>query len=430
MPRTTSAVRFALTLAAALLCLRAAASADQVSDVFGALTYREIGPAISGGRTSAVAGSDADPRIYYAGGAAGGVFKSEDGGASWHATFDSEPVAPVGALAVSAHDANDVWAGTGEPFPRNTVEEGAGIWHSRDGGKSWQFAGLADSGAIAAISIDPRNPQIVAVAVLGHIFRDARARGVYVTRDGGRTWKQTLYVGPSSGASDITRLPDRPSTLFAGIWQFRRQPWNFTSAGPLDGLYRSDDDGATWRKLWGHGLPPGLTGRIGVAAGSRGRVYAIIQSQTASAVALRRRRKFVASDASRSTDRCAAVLLQPFDGGSGQPQSRHQRVIDPRPLERRCSHIPCHRQERGLGLSRHLVVEGRPAHHRWQRRRGRDLGGRWGELLAALRSAVCATISRRVRRTASLVPFVRRLAGQQLVVRAFERRQRHRSAQP
>jgi photosystem II stability/assembly factor-like uncharacterized protein len=280
MPRTASALRFALALVAAIACARAA-NADQVSDVFGSLSYREIGPAISGGRTSAVAGSDADPRIYYAGGAAGGVFKSEDGGASWHATFDSQPVAPIGALAVEARDANDVWAGTGEPFPRNTVEEGAGIWHSRNGGKSWQFAGLAESRAIAAISIDPRDPQTVAVAVLGHIFRDSRARGVYVTRDGGRTWKQTLYVGPSSGASDIARLPGHPATLFAGIWQFRRQPWNFTSAGPLGGLYRSDDNGATWRKLAGHGLPPGLTGRVGLAAGSGGRVYAIVQSQTA-----------------------------------------------------------------------------------------------------------------------------------------------------
>ncbi|MDB5040075.1 MAG: BNR/Asp-box repeat protein [Candidatus Eremiobacteraeota bacterium] len=271
-------IRLGVALCAALIALPAAAGADPTSTALTGLSYRSIGPAIAGGRTTAVAGSDRDPAVYYAGGAGGGVFKSVDGGASWRAVFDREAVAPIGAIAVSPRDANDVWVGTGEANPRNDVEEGAGIWHSTDGGKRWQHAGLDDAGSISSLSIDPRDPRVVVAAVLGHVFRDSTTRGVYVTRDGGAHWKRTLYLGPASGASDVVRVPDRPSTLFAGMWQFRRQPWTMTSGGPRGGLFRSDDNGVSWRKLSGSGLPSGLTGRIGIATGTGGRVYAIVQS--------------------------------------------------------------------------------------------------------------------------------------------------------
>jgi photosystem II stability/assembly factor-like uncharacterized protein len=263
--RSIRGVLVAFALAVPLL--PAAVRADTESTALSPLTYRAIGPAISGGRTSAVAGSDRDPALYYAGGAGGGVFKSTDGGVSWQPVFDREMVAPIGAIAVSRRDANDVWVGTGEANPRNTVEEGAGIWHSTDGGKTWRHAGLDDAGSISSISIDPRDPHTVVVGVLGHIFRDGTMRGVYVTHDGGNRWTRALYVGPSSGVSDLTRVPDHPATLFAGLWQFRRTPWSMSSGGPAGGLYRSDDGGTTWRKLTGAGLPTG------------GRVYAIVQSK-------------------------------------------------------------------------------------------------------------------------------------------------------
>ncbi|MEO6834871.1 MAG: sialidase family protein [Candidatus Tumulicola sp.] len=266
----------------AMLCaLGLPGRAQAASDSFGGLQYRALGPAISGGRTTAVVGSDRDGLLLYAGGADGGVFKSVDGGASWQPVFDRASAASIGAIAISPRDPDDVWVGTGESNPRNDVESGNGLWHSTDGGKTWSHAGLDDAGQISSISIDPRDPRLIAVGVLGQVFRDNGTRGVYVSRDGGAHWIRTLFAGPSSGISDLVRVPDHPATLFAGVYQFRRQPWTMTSGGPLGGLYRSDDGGLAWRKITGHGFPAGLTGRIGLAAANGGRMYATCNRSTA-----------------------------------------------------------------------------------------------------------------------------------------------------
>lgn len=262
-----------LAALASALTVRAWATAP-----FGSLQYRSIGPAISGGRTTAVAGSDRNPLVYYAGGADGGVFKSTDGGASWKAIFDGESAAAIGAIAVARNDENDVWVGTGEANPRNDVAMGDGIYHSSDGGATWTHMGLVDGGAISSISVDPRDARVVVAGVLGNVFRDGATRGVFVTRDGGAHWKRTLFAGPSSGVSDLVRLPGNPSTMFAGVNQVRRYPWALSSGGPQGGLYRSDDGGLTWRKLSGNGLPSGMTGRIGLSASGR-RVFAMIASK-------------------------------------------------------------------------------------------------------------------------------------------------------
>lgn len=275
----TDRIRYRIVAAALAASVTGVPVARAAGADFGDLQYRTIGPAIAGGRTTVVTGSDRDARLYYAGGADGGVFKSVDGGASWRPVFDRASTASIGAIAVSARNDDDVWVGTGESNPRNDVESGDGIWHSTDGGKTWKHAGLDDAGQISSIAIDPRDPSVVVVGVLGPVFRDGRVRGVYRTRDAGAHWTRTLFGGASSGASDVVRVPGRPQTLFAGLYQFRRQPWMLTSGGAAGGLYRSDDGGQSWRTVSGRGFPPGLTGRIGIAAASGGRVYAIVQSK-------------------------------------------------------------------------------------------------------------------------------------------------------
>ena len=242
------------------------------------LAWRNIGPAVAGGRTSGVAGTDADPNLYYFGGADGGVWKTTNSGLTWQSVWPRDAVGAIGAIAIDPHDRNTVWVGTGEPNLRNDTSYGDGVWVTHDGGAHWRNAGLRASWAIAQIVIDPKNSRRIWVAAVGNPYRDSTARGVYRTTDGGLTWQRTLYLGPSSGASDLSIDPYDANVLFAGIWQFRRVPWNFSSGGPLDGIFKSTDGGIAWHRLHGNGLPHGYMGRIGIAATGR-RVYAIIQSK-------------------------------------------------------------------------------------------------------------------------------------------------------
>jgi photosystem II stability/assembly factor-like uncharacterized protein len=245
------------------------------------LSWRSIGPAVSGGRVAAVAGTPQDDQLYYLGTAGGGVWKSSNGGATWEPVFEKEPVAAVGAVAIDPTNERIVWAGTGEANPRNDVSYGNGLYKSTDEGKSWTRVGLAGVWSISRIAIDPRNSRHVVVGAFGDPFRDSPDRGVYVTFDGGRTWSKSLYLSESSGASDVAMDPKDPNVVYAGMWHFRRLPWTFTSGGPDGGLFKSTDGGRTWHKLTGNGLPGGYTGRIGLAiAPSRpNRVFALIEAK-------------------------------------------------------------------------------------------------------------------------------------------------------
>ncbi len=247
---------------------------------FGNMSWRAIGPAGTGGRVAAVAGSATDPKLYYVGAAGGGVWKSANGAQTWDPVFEKQGTGAIGAVTVDPTDNNIVWVGTGETNPRNDVSYGDGVYRSADGGETWTNTGLKGTKYISRILVDPRNHNHVTVGALGDVFADSSQRGVFVTDDGGKTWKQTLSVGPESGASDLAMDAQNPSVIYAGIWKFQRRPWTFVSGGDEDGLYKSSDGGGTWTKLEGHGLPPGPTGRIGVAvAPSDGnRVYALIES--------------------------------------------------------------------------------------------------------------------------------------------------------
>jgi photosystem II stability/assembly factor-like uncharacterized protein len=243
--------------------------------------WREMGPAAGGGRIAAVAGTDQDPNLYYVGTAGGGVWKSDDGGATWDPVFNDEPIAAIGAVTIDPHDDKVVWAGSGESNPRNDVSYGDGVYKTTDAGKTWTNVGLKATRYISRILVDPTDSNHVIVGALGDVFADSPHRGVYVTWDGGKTWSHTLHVGPESGASDLAMDVQHPNVIYAGIWQFQRRPWTFTSGGPDDGLYKSTDGGRTWTHLVGHGLPTGYTGRIGlaVAPSDGNRVYAVIESK-------------------------------------------------------------------------------------------------------------------------------------------------------
>lgn len=273
-----------------------------------ALRWRQIGPAVAGGRVAAVAGTDDEPLLYYLGAAGGGVFKTENGGLTWTDVWPADSVGAIGAVTVAPHRPNVVWVGTGEAAPRNEASYGDGVWQSIDGGRSWRHAGLPDSYAISKILVDPRDPSVALAGVLGNPFLDSAQRGVYRTVDGGRTWQHTLYAGPQSGISDMASDASG-RIVYGGVWQFRRKPWTFTSGGRIDGLYKSIDGGRTWRHLHGGGLPSGIVGRIGVAVApsDSNRVYALIQSKE-------------------------GVLWRSDDGGSHWRMMSRDTLIDQRPF--------------------------------------------------------------------------------------------------
>lgn len=246
---------------------------------FRHLSFRLIGPGI-GGRCCRACGVPGDPHTYYAAAAAGGVWKSTDGGVSFRPIFDDQPVASVGSIAVAPSDPNVIYVGTGEANIRGNVASGNGIYRSTDAGKTWKHV-WKQEGQIGTMIVHPSNPDVAFAAVFGKAFAPNPQRGVYRTTDGGKTWKRVLHKDSDTGASDVCFDPHNPRILFAGLWQARRRPWEMTSGGPGGGLYVSRDGGDHWRRLTGNGLPDGILGKIGVAvAPSDGRrVYALIEAE-------------------------------------------------------------------------------------------------------------------------------------------------------
>ena len=247
---------------------------------FGGLKYRMVGP-YDGGRVARVAGVPGDPTTYYAATASGGVWKSTDGGANWKSIFDDQPIASIGSIAIAPSDPNVVYVGSGEANIRGNVAPGNGIYRSSDAGKTWSHV-WTQEGQIGTMVVHPKNPDVAFAAVLGRAFAANPERGVYRTRDGGKTWQQVLKKDDQTGASDVALDPTNPNIVFAGFWQARRYPWDLVSGGPGSGLYVSRDGGDTWKQLTEKGLPNGIWGKVGVAvAPSDGnRVYAVIEADS------------------------------------------------------------------------------------------------------------------------------------------------------
>ncbi|MGH9652616.1 MAG: WD40/YVTN/BNR-like repeat-containing protein, partial [Bryobacteraceae bacterium] len=225
--------------------------------LFGGLEWRSIGP-FRGGRAVAVAGVPHGGTTFYFGAVDGGVWKSTDAGNTWNPVFDSEPVGSIGAIAVAPSDPNTIYVGTGESDIRSDLATGNGVYKSTDAGKTWTHIGLEDTRQISRIVVNPRDPNQVFVAALGHAYSPNEQRGVFRSNDGGKTWRKVLYKGPNVGAADVTIASDDPSVLFAAMWNAHRVPWSVYAPvnGPGSGLFRSSDGGNTWTQVSGHGLPP------------------------------------------------------------------------------------------------------------------------------------------------------------------------------
>jgi len=244
------------------------------------MRWRQVGP-FRGGRVLAVTGVPGEPSVFYFGGASGGVWKTSDTGVTWQPLFDKQPIASIGAIAVAASDHNIIYAGSGEACIRGNITYGNGVYKSIDGGKNWKNVGLKDSRHIGAVIVDPKDPNKVFVAALGHAYGPNEERGVFRSTDGGTTWQKVLYKDNKTGAIDVGFDPNNSSTVFASMWEVYRTPWSLNSGGPGSGLYKSIDGGGTWTHLEGHGLPAGIMGRIGVSVSGADsdRVYALIESK-------------------------------------------------------------------------------------------------------------------------------------------------------
>lgn len=233
------------------------------SATFGQMEARAIGPAVMGGRISAIQGVNRDPRTLYIGTAGGGIWKTKTGGNTFEPIFDKYPQS-IGAIAIDQKHPDTIWAGTGESNMRNSVSIGLGIFRSTDGGRNWVKSGLENSEHISKIIIHPDNSNILYVAVPGKLWSDSPDRGLYKTSDGGKTWEKILYTDEKTGCADILMDPRNPEVLWAAMWQFRRTPYSFDSGGPGSALYKSSDGGKTWRKIT-NGLPTTTFGRIALA---------------------------------------------------------------------------------------------------------------------------------------------------------------------
>ena len=247
-------------------------------ELFDGLRYRHIGP--PGNRTSAVVGEPGNPMVYYIGAASGGIFKSEDGGNQWNSIFDSHPVQSIGSLAIAPSAHNIVWAGTGEPYIRSNISIGNGVYKSTDSGKTWIHMGLDQTGRIGRVVIDPHDPDIVFAASLGHCYGPQKERGVFRSKDGGKTWEHVLFVDEDTGCFEIAMDPTRPDILFAGMWPLIIRTYGRESGGPNGGIWKSTDGGDTWTRLEGNGLPKSPLGKVGLAIAQSNPdvVYALIET--------------------------------------------------------------------------------------------------------------------------------------------------------
>jgi photosystem II stability/assembly factor-like uncharacterized protein len=265
-------------LCSAALLLTATLSAQITSSRFADMRWRSIGP-FRGGRTVAAVGVPSQPNVFYIGVNNGGVWKTTDAGRVWTPIFDDQPTGSIGAIGIAPSDPNIIYVGSGEGLQRPDLSTGDGIYKSGDGGKTWKHLGLRDGQQIPTVVVDPRDPNRLFVAVLGHPYGANEERGIFRSVDGGGTFEKVLYRDPNTGGIDVILDPSNPQIVYAALWEQQHGPWeNAVFAGPGSGIYKSIDGGTTWRQLT-KGLPATgeLLGRAGleIAASNPQRLYAI-----------------------------------------------------------------------------------------------------------------------------------------------------------
>jgi hypothetical protein len=325
-----------LTGVATALAVAAPLSAQTLdSAVVGAFRWRQVGPSNFNGRLSDVQGIPGPSKTLYVAAAGGGIWKTMNNGITWRPLFDDKEIASFGMLAIAPTDTNIVWAGTGEPNSRNTIEPGAGVYKSTDGGLHWSFMGLRETQHIGRIQIDPRNANTVYVAALGPAWKSGGDRGLYKTTDGGVTWK--LIKAPANnktGAIDVQIDPSNPDVLYLSMWERYRTPYSLISGGVGSGLFKSTDAGATWTEIKGSGYPEGAKGRIGIAI-SRSNpqvVYALTEASSVAPGPMTFQRNPAANGLYRSTD--AGKTWQHMNNIDTRPFYYSQVRVDPKNPDR------------------------------------------------------------------------------------------------
>jgi photosystem II stability/assembly factor-like uncharacterized protein len=267
-------------LAVLLISCQLQAAVD--SELLSGLKARSIGPAAVGGRITAIDVVTTHPNHIVIGTATGGVWMSDNGGLTWSAVFDDQPVASIGAVAINQDNPDIIWVGTGEGNVRNSTSIGGGMFKSIDGGKTWTRVGLEKTERINRIALHPDNPNVVYAAALGTLWGENTERGVFKTGNGGDSWEKILYVDEKTGATDVKLDPHNPDKVYASLWQHRRWPWIFKSGGPGSGMYISWDGGSNWsHKTEEDGLPGGELGRITFApsAAQKDRIFALVEAK-------------------------------------------------------------------------------------------------------------------------------------------------------
>ena len=249
--------------------------------LYNGLRWRMIGP-FRGGRVNGVTGVPGQIDTFYFGSVGGGVWKSTNAGRTWHPIFDSQPIASIGAVTVAPSQTDTVYVGSGEADMRSQISYGNGMYKSTDAGRTWRHIGLDNTRQIPRVLVDPRDPNLVYVAALGHAYGPNPDRGVFRSKDGGATWQKVLFKSNDVGAVDLQIDPSNARTIYASLWNTRRPPWSVYPAanGPGGGIYKSTDGGDTWKEI-DAGIPVEGRGRIGIAisAARPNRVYAIVDAK-------------------------------------------------------------------------------------------------------------------------------------------------------